>query len=219
MLYLIHNRFVFGYADDVISLPGIEVGESYGSDQTFVHKALHCCPSISVVYVRVTNTSIFLSRHQLLPSPKITHRRVYVCLSHVLSPSGNQKIVYSCSLECHRPVHKVQVQIGETKVGQAGSACVVNICWVMFGVPQFGCYKHVLTTQTLEERVCVGNGIPAASNYPDEMPTSMPHQSLTFPGPTIIVRASPTSCSLPYAAAQSMCLYPQSKAASTACFT
>lgn len=42
---------------------------------------------------------------------------------------------------------------------------------------------------------------------------------LTFPGPILTAKASPTSCSLLYAAAQSMCLYPQSKAASTACFT
>lgn len=74
MLYLVHNRFVSAYPDDVISLSGVEVGQSYSFDQTFVHKALHGCPSVSVVCVRITNTSIFPSRHQLLPPPKtLTH--------------------------------------------------------------------------------------------------------------------------------------------------
>lgn len=36
-LHLVDGRFVLGLADDVIRLPGVEVGQSYRSNQTFVH--------------------------------------------------------------------------------------------------------------------------------------------------------------------------------------
>lgn len=76
--YLVHHRFVSGRGDDVISLPGVEVGQSYSFDQTFVHQALHGCPGISVVHVRVTNTAIFSPGHQLLPAPNTaTHTHTH----------------------------------------------------------------------------------------------------------------------------------------------
>lgn len=31
-LYLVHHRFVSGHVDDVIRLPGVEVGQSYSFD-------------------------------------------------------------------------------------------------------------------------------------------------------------------------------------------
>lgn len=58
------------------------------------------------------------------------------------------------SLERHGPVHEVQVQMGQAQMGQAGPARFLNILRVVFGVPQFGCHKHVLTAETLEERRC-----------------------------------------------------------------
>lgn len=39
-------------------------------------------------------------------------------------------------------------------MGQACPACFLNILWVVFGVPQFGRHKHLLTTESLEERCC-----------------------------------------------------------------
>lgn len=35
--YLVDDRFVSGHADDVVSLPGVEVGQAYSLDQTFIH--------------------------------------------------------------------------------------------------------------------------------------------------------------------------------------
>lgn len=151
---------MFGYSYDVTSLPGVEVGQSYSSDQTFVHKALHCCPSVSVVCVCVINASIFPSRHQLLSPPGKTHTHTnaasadfkqYIIRIFTLTATEWDYCLCSCSLKCHWPVHEVQVQVGETKMGQAGSAGFFDILWVMFGVPQFGCYEHLLTRQHLGE--------------------------------------------------------------------
>lgn len=47
-------------------------------------------------------------------------------------------------------MHEVQVQVGETQVGQTGPARLFNVLWVVFGVPQFGCDKHLVTAQSLE---------------------------------------------------------------------
>lgn len=47
-------------------------------------------------------------------------------------------------------MHEVQVQIGEAQVGQAGPARFLHILRVMFGVPQFGCYEHLLPGHSLE---------------------------------------------------------------------
>lgn len=59
-----------------------------------------------------------------------------------------------CSLERHWPVHEVQVQMGQAEMLQAGPARFLDILGVVFGVPQFGRHKHLLTTESLGERRC-----------------------------------------------------------------
>lgn len=59
----------------------------------------------------------------------------------------------SCySLKSHGPVHEVEIQVGETQVGQTGPACLFNILGIMFGVPEFGSHKHLVTRQSLGSR-------------------------------------------------------------------
>lgn len=57
--------------------------------------------------------------------------------------------MHSHSLKGHGPVHEVKIQVGETQMTQTGPACVFNILWVMFRVPQLGSHKHILTAQSL----------------------------------------------------------------------
>lgn len=85
--------------------------------------------------------------------------------------------------------------------------------------------KSIFTIRWCAPHQCVSNMIvpPKSTNYKTSIISNGDHISQplipTFPAPILRASASPTSASLLYAAAQSMCLYPQSKAATTACLT
>lgn len=67
--YLVDYRLVFGDADDIVYLSGVEVGQTDGSDQPLINQALHGNPGFLVVYVIVTHTPISPLGHQLCPTP------------------------------------------------------------------------------------------------------------------------------------------------------
>lgn len=134
-LYLVYHRLVLRYANNVSSLPGIEVGHSNSSNQTFVHQALHRCPGVPVVCVWVADTSIFTARHQLLPLPETADAQTHAINEPSWRWAWNWFTVHSCLLKGHWPVHKVEVQVREAQVGQAGSAGFFHILRVVFGVP------------------------------------------------------------------------------------
>lgn len=104
---LVGDRADFGDAENLVNLLAVEVRDSDGPGESQSDALLHFGPSGSKVDVAVGHCAVGVSGHELF-----------------------------ASLESHRPVHQVQVQVFQAQGRQSALAGGNNSVCVVVGVPQ-----------------------------------------------------------------------------------
>lgn len=140
--HLQHGGFDAGHGENLVHLAAVEVGQTDGPDQAFLHQLLHRGPRELVIDVVVQQRAVLLFREWDISATGRKDRKKR-------EPQRRRACDYSglalSSLEGVGPVDEVEVQVLQLEVLQGVQQGRLHVLWVVLGVPQFGCDEHVFS--------------------------------------------------------------------------